>query len=141
MPVSLHHTQCRPSCGRAKPVFVLLALCSMWQREDTDTSSVHSSASFLCCSIPPLNSSVFRSPCILIEAESSCFVVLPPTIQVIFSVISSFQMSCSNTSLCVYSLYSSSQCFSTYWLFCMAWITLKKLCCVWADFKSKRLFL
>lgn len=99
----------QPGCRRAKLSFLLLALCSdVAERQEKDTSSVHFSASYLCCSMPALHSSVFRSLCIPTEAESSCFVTLPPTIQVILPVVLSFQMSCSNTSLCVYSEGSSS---------------------------------
>lgn len=96
----------QPVCRRAKLSFLLLALCSdvaERQGKGKDTSSVHSSASCLCCSTPALDSSIFRSLCILIETESSCFVMLPPTVQVILPVILSFQMSRSNTSLCVFS--------------------------------------
>lgn len=61
---------------------------------------------------PSPDSRVSKSPNILVGTESSCFVMLHSAIQqqlkTILPVMSSSHVSCSNMSLCVYYMYSSS---------------------------------
>lgn len=104
----------RSAGGRSQAsCYLLFAL--MWEtgRRRIPALCLPLPASFVAALLSPaLGSRVSKSPNILVETEYSCFVMLHSAIQQqlknILPVMSSSRVSCSNTSLCVYYMYSSS---------------------------------